>query len=99
MVGGRIKFFRPPPRPTTCALSPAVLSVRPRGITIGGTALRARIMSSVPLLSARQWRAIEPHLPPNRRDRVLISAILFRETEGAGIRDVCELFGVTRTRL
>jgi hypothetical protein len=56
-------------------------------------------MSDVPTLTVAQWRRIMLHLPPTRRDRLTISAILFRETDGASVRDTCELYGVTRTRL
>ena len=55
--------------------------------------------SSIPGLSAAQWRQIESLLPPGRRDRRMIVALLFREFDGAGIREVCDLYGVTRTRL
>jgi hypothetical protein len=56
-------------------------------------------VSDVPTLTVVQWRRIMLHLPPTRRDRLTISAILFRETDGASVRDTCELYGVTRTRL
>jgi transposase len=54
---------------------------------------------SIPMLSERQWRAIEPLLAENRRDRVVIAAVLFRHTTAMGLRDVAEQFGMTRTRL
>jgi hypothetical protein len=56
-------------------------------------------MSSIPCLSAVQWRKIESLLPPRRRDRRMIAALLFREFDGCGMREVCDLYGVTRTRL
>jgi hypothetical protein len=56
-------------------------------------------MSSVPLLSVKQWRAISKLLPENRRDRVVISAVLFRQFSGLGLRDVAEWFGTSRVRL
>jgi hypothetical protein len=55
--------------------------------------------SSIPCLSAAQWRKIESLLPPRRRDRRMIAALLFREFDGCGMREVCDLYGVTRTRL
>jgi hypothetical protein len=56
-------------------------------------------MSGIPMLSAAQWRLIEPLLPEIRRDPVLIAAILYRETAAASVRDVCAIFNTTRTRL
>ena len=56
-------------------------------------------MASIPGLSEPHWRKIEGLLPPKRRDRRMIAALLFREFDGCGMREVCELYGVTRTRL
>ena len=42
----------------------------------------------VPLLTAAQWRKIATILPENRRDPLVISAILFREHSGEPIRAV-----------
>jgi hypothetical protein len=60
---------------------------------------RAVVMARVPTLTAAQMRKIERHLPPTRRDPVVISAMLFRETHGASLRDTCQWYGVTRSRL
>jgi len=54
---------------------------------------------NIPGLSAIQWRKIENLLPERRRDRRMIAALLFREFDGCGMREVCDLYGVTRTRL
>jgi hypothetical protein len=56
-------------------------------------------MPDIPLLTDAQWRAVEPILPVGRRDRSVISAICFRESAGIGLRDLCEAYGVTRTRI
>ena len=56
-------------------------------------------MSSKSALSDRQWRRIEKLLPANRRDRLMIEAVLFREFSGQSLSDVAELFGITRVRL
>jgi hypothetical protein len=56
-------------------------------------------MTAVPTLSVGQWRKIEPLLAANRRDRRMITALLFRETTAVGLRDVCSEFQVTRSRL
>ena len=56
-------------------------------------------MPDVPILTDAQWRAVEPLLPPGRRDRRVVSAICFRESAGIGLRDLCEAYGLTRTRL
>jgi hypothetical protein len=56
-------------------------------------------MASSPQLTAAQWRRIAPILPENRRDRLMISAILFRQFSGTGLRDAAAWFGVTRVRL
>jgi hypothetical protein len=37
------------------------------------------------MLTAAQMRKIERHLPATRRDWLVISAILFRETDGASL--------------
>ena len=53
-------------------------------------------MSSKPLLSAAQWRAIAPLLPEKlRRDQTAIEAILFREFSGRSLTEVSETFGRT----
>jgi hypothetical protein len=36
---------------------------------------------------------------PNKRDRLVISAPLFRQTSGCGLRDIAQWAGLTRTRL
>jgi hypothetical protein len=57
-------------------------------------------MSSKPLLSAAQWRAIAPLLPEKlRRDQTAIEAILFREFSGRSLTEVSETFGITRVKL
>jgi transposase len=56
-------------------------------------------MASVPLLSAAQWRRIEPDLPPKRRDRRVISALLYRYSSGQSLREVSAAFDVSRARL
>jgi hypothetical protein len=53
----------------------------------------------VPLLSARQWKQIVELLPNNRRDPMLVAAILFREVSGSGIREVAKSYGISRSRL
>ena len=56
-------------------------------------------MLCAPQLTARQWRSISALLPETKRDRLMISSLLFRQTTGLGLRDVARWFGVTRTRL
>jgi hypothetical protein len=57
-------------------------------------------MSSNPLLSAAQWRAIAPLLPEKlRRDQHAIEAILFREFSGRSLTETSEIFAITRVRL
>ena len=56
-------------------------------------------MASAPLLTARQFRLIEDDLPATRRDRRMISAILYRACTGQSLRETAEAFGVSRTRL
>ena len=56
-------------------------------------------MSSVPLLSDAQWRLIEDILPENRRDRTVITAILYLEHSGQPLRHVGEQYGLSQTRL
>jgi transposase len=56
-------------------------------------------MSSNPLLNDLQWRRIERLLPPSRRDRAVIAAILYLEFSGVSLRHAAELFGLSRTRL
>jgi hypothetical protein len=55
--------------------------------------------SSIPTLSAAQWRKIAPLLPPTKRDVVMIRALLFRQTSGCGLRDVAQWFDLSRPRL
>jgi hypothetical protein len=57
------------------------------------------MMSAVPLLSARQWNEIIELLPTNRRNPILIAAILFHQTSGCGLREVAQSYGVSRSRL
>jgi hypothetical protein len=59
----------------------------------------AQNMATVPLLSVRQWKLIEPLLAEKKRDRVVVSAILYRQFSGCGLRDVAEWFGLSRARL
>jgi hypothetical protein len=56
-------------------------------------------MSSVPLLSDTQWHRIETILPENRRDRTVITAILYLEHSGQPLRHVGEQYGLSQTRL
>jgi hypothetical protein len=56
-------------------------------------------MTSAPLLNDRQWRKIEAHLPPKRRNRDVISGLLFRRWSGAGLRPTAAWYGVTFGRL
>ena len=53
----------------------------------------------VPLISHKQLDLIVDLLPPSRRDPVLVTAILYRAFSGGSLRDVAELFPVTRCRL
>jgi hypothetical protein len=55
--------------------------------------------SSNQLLNDLHWRRIESLLPPNRRDRTVIAAILYLEFSGQSLRHVGEVFGLSRTRL
>ena len=56
-------------------------------------------MSSVPLLSDAQWSRIENILPEHRRDRKVITAILYREFTGQSLSQVAEVFAIARVRL
>ena len=56
-------------------------------------------MNSNSMLSERQWRKIEPLLPDNRRDRLMIEAVLFREFSGQSLTEIAWQFGTTRVRL
>jgi hypothetical protein len=56
-------------------------------------------MAAIPTLTKRQWRTIEGILPANRRDPMMIAAILYRETAGASVRDTCQIYGLTKSRL
>jgi hypothetical protein len=56
-------------------------------------------MAKIPRLSAVQWRSIENDLPLSRRDRLVISALVFRATEARSLRECSEIFGVSRARL
>ena len=56
-------------------------------------------MSSIPMLTAARWRRIENILPQNRRDPVVISAILYREHSGQSLRHAGEAYGISRARL
>lgn len=55
--------------------------------------------SDIPALSDRQWKRIAPLLPESKRDPVMIAALLFRHTSGAGLRDIAQWSGCSRTRL
>jgi hypothetical protein len=72
--------------------------LRPSG-SIVISDLEAPMTSAIPHLSDSQWSQIVELLPSNRRDPAMITALLFRETSGCGLRDVSRCFGVTRTRL
>lgn len=56
-------------------------------------------MSKAPMLSAAQWRKIEADLPPKRRDRAVISALLYRCSSGQSLRDVSDAYDISRARL
>ena len=56
-------------------------------------------MASPPLLTAKQFRLIEDDLPATKRDRVMISALLYRASSGQSLRETAEAFGVSRARL
>ena len=56
-------------------------------------------MASAPLLTARQFKKIEPYLPASRRDRRIISAVLYRITSGRSVREAADAFGITKTKL
>ena len=56
-------------------------------------------MASAPLLTALQFKKIELHLPASRRDRRMISAILYRASSGQSVREAADAFGVTKTQL
>ena len=56
-------------------------------------------MASAPILSDAKWRKIESHLPTNRRDRLMISALLYRATSGQSVRETAAVFGVAKTKL
>ena len=57
------------------------------------------MMAAIPQLTAAQYRRIEADLPANRRDRLVISALLFRFNTGRSLRETSEIFGVSRVRL
>ena len=65
----------------------------------GNLPLRALPMGTAPMLSAAQYRKIEADLPPKRRDRAVISALLYRASSGQSLRDVAEAYGISRARL
>jgi transposase len=56
-------------------------------------------MAPAPTLSDAQWRKIENDLPAKRRDRQVISAVLYRASSGQSLRDVATAYGITRARL
>ena len=100
--GGRVLADRHPPAPGPCTASPGPLNCPfVSGVVMVAKGIKggARMMSSVPTLNARQWRRVEPLLPETRRDRIAISAIVFREIDGTGLRDVARLYGVSKTKL
>jgi transposase len=56
-------------------------------------------MRAAPTLSDAKWRKIEHDLPAKRRDRVVISALLYRASSGQSLREVSDAYGVSRSRL
>jgi hypothetical protein len=56
-------------------------------------------MKQLPMLTDTQMRAIEPFLAPSRRECQAVTAVLFRQTTGIGLRDCADAFGLTRARL
>ena len=56
-------------------------------------------MASAPTLNAAQWRKIVNDLPVKRRDRTVISAILYRASSGQSLREVADAYGVSRARI
>jgi hypothetical protein len=56
-------------------------------------------MASVPLVTLRKWRRIARILPANRQDRHVISAILFRQCDGASLRDTSRWFAISRAKI
>ena len=56
-------------------------------------------MAQAPTLSDAKWRKIVNDLPANRRDRLVISAILYRATSGQSVRETAAVFGVAKTKL
>ena len=56
-------------------------------------------MAQAPTLSDAKWRKIVSDLPLKRRDRAVISALLYRASSGQSLRDVAEAYGISRTRL
>ena len=56
-------------------------------------------MTSAPILSDAKWRKIGIDLPTTRRDRLMISALLFRTTTGQSVRETAAVFGVAKTKL
>jgi hypothetical protein len=55
--------------------------------------------TTAPRLTAAQMARIEHHLPAKRRDRDIISALLFRRWSGAGLRPTANWYGCTFGRL
>jgi hypothetical protein len=53
----------------------------------------------LPSIPPDKWQAIEALLPPNKRDKVVLAAILFRQTTAYGLRDTAEIFGLSRARV
>jgi len=51
------------------------------------------------MLSDDHWRKIENDLPAKRRDRAVISALLYRASSGQSLRDVSDAYGISRSRL
>jgi hypothetical protein len=56
-------------------------------------------MSQPPLIPFTQWALIEGLLPLNARDRQLISAIAFRQSTAVSLRDISEVYGLSRARI
>jgi hypothetical protein len=59
----------------------------------------AQMTPTTPLIPDREWQAMLGWLPPGRRDRALVTALVFRATSGASLRDVSERFRIARSTL
>lgn len=56
-------------------------------------------MAPAPTLSDAQWKRIEAELPLKRRDRTVISAILYRAQSGQSLREVSDAYGISRAKI